>query len=218
MSDPHAHGAGSSEKKSNPLLLLFGVLGLLVFLLFFYFNRELVGVFTKILYFIEFICIVAIGFMLHKLWYFMKLFAKTGGAIVHDYESKLKHHHEHNDKNVDIKGRYKLALDYLNSENEVEWQIGIVELDNFIRLSLLSLGYVGETTIELIDDAKTKGLKHADAAEDVAYMRKKLKSKTIKFNLDRKEIDQLLEKFLVFKKSVLPENHAANNHEHDEHH
>jgi hypothetical protein len=149
--------------------------------------------------------------MAYKLVFFMREFSKFGNQILHNYESKLKHHHDHTDEKAQLKNKYSLASQYIHSPNSSEWKIGLVELDNFVRMSLHDKGYSGETTLELIKDAKEKGYVHIKEAEDVAYLRQRLKQKGHEFDFSQKDLLILLKNFDEFKKTVIPEELSGHN-------
>lgn len=216
MSDPHGHGGGSSGVNINPRALAIGAFLFVVFVIYFYFNPDYASTFIYILNIVQVICFIIILLMGYKLWYFMKEFSKTGGEIVHNYESKLKHHHEHVDENASLKSKYTLAMEHLHSKNKDEWKIGLIELDNFIRFALIEKGYNGSTTIELVKEAKEKGHESITKAEDIAYLRQRLKTKGNEFDFTQKDLEKVLEHFDDFKKTVLPEDEHS--HHHDEHH
>lgn len=218
MSDAHGHDEKKSGTSTNPTvfyLKLFGYTSLfIVFAIYFYIFPDAATTFMYFLYGVEFLSFLLLAYLMHRLWMFMKEFAKTGGEIVKNYEDKIKHHHEHVVGNEQLEERYELAMKQLNSPNEEEWKTGLIELDSFIRLSLLDKGYVGGTTIDLLKDAKEKGHKHTQEAENIAHVRKLLKSQGVKFNYPKKNIDILLSVFDKFKKTLDP----VDSHSHEPHH
>lgn len=214
MSDPHGHGGGGGEgKKINPIYLGVGAVFFIVFVVYFYFNPSSVDTLTIILHVIQGVCVLIMLFLFFKLEKFRKAFADNGAAIVHNYESKLKHHHDHVELKADLKSKYGLAVEHIHSKSENEWKTGLIELDNFIRMALVDAHYEGETTIDLINDAKSKGHKHIGVAEDIAYLRQRLKSKGLQFDFTRKDLEILLDKFQAFKKTVLPDEESSHGHD-----
>ena len=215
MSDPHGHGGGEGGINISPMGLAIGLAFLIVFSIYFYLNPNHAKSFIFVLNIIQVICVGVLLFMLHKLWYFMNEFFKNGSAIVQNYESKLKHHHEHIDDKANLKSKYNLAMQYIHSRNENEWKIGLVELDNFIRLGLLDKGYIGATTIELVKNAAEKGHEGIKAADDVAHLRQRLKLKGSQFDFTQEDLNLVLKNFDKFKKTIL----LDDGHEHhDDHH
>ncbi len=218
MSDPHGHGGGGgSGANISPTTFGIALVILVVFIVYFYLNPDYASNLIYILNIVQIICVMIIIFMANKLWSFMKKFAENGAEIVKNYESKLKHHHEHIDEKAGLKNKYALAIEHLKSHTENEWKTGLVEIDNFIRMSLLSLGYEGGTTIDVINDAKAKGFQDLDAAENFAYLRKHLKEKGAQFDFSREDLELLVEKFKSFKEKIIPsENHEEGHN--DPHH
>jgi hypothetical protein len=106
----------------------------------------------------------------------------------------------------------------LNSHTESEWKTGLIELDNFIRMALIDQGYVGSTTLELLKDAKEKGHQFIKNAEDIAYLRQRLKSAGNRFDFTHEDIQLLVDKFTDFKNTIIPEeDRGHNSHGHETH-
>ncbi len=215
MSDPHGHGGDSSGVNISPRTFAVIVVLFIVFVIYFYFNLSQADTFIYILNVVQVFSFILIMIMSYKLWGFMKLFSKTGAEIVENYESKLKHHHDHEEKDSSLKSKYALAMEHLHSKNEEEWKIGLIELDNFIRLSLLEKRYSGSTTLELVKDAKEKGHESITKAEDIAYLRQRLKEKGNQFDFTQKDLETILKSFNDFKKTVLQD---SEHNSHDNHH
>lgn len=222
MSDPHGHGDAKGGSTSPFWFYTKFVVFPIVFVagtVYFYFNPSVADYFVYFLNLIQAICLLLIIFMFYKLEEYRNQFAATGASIVKNYEDKLEHHHDHVDDKAYLKERYDLAMQQLNSHADSEWKTGLVELDNFIRMALLDKGYVGNITLELVKDAKEKGLEHIEEAENIAFLRQLLKTKGVQFSYPRKDLEILLHRFDDFKKIILPggENSHGDSAHHDDH-
>ncbi len=211
-----SHGHGHDDKghhgDEHVSVWTYIKLGLAVFIFIFcvlysYFNPDFTNTFITILNIIQIFTLVIIAFLAYKLWFFMKEFSKTGGEIVSNYESKIKHHHHEHNGHSQLEEKYNNAMQQLSSVVDSEWKSGLVELDNYIRLVLLEKNYAGDTTLELLNDAKLKGLKHVEEAENIAYLRKRLKTKGVHFDFSKQELDILVKKFAEFRKILNENNH-----------
>ncbi len=87
----------------------------------------------------------------------------------HDADGHGEHDDHHHDDKPKVatniyEERFYRAEAHIKSPHKEEWKTGLVEMDKLLKDLLIKKGYNGDTVLELLEDAKSKGLIHPDDA------------------------------------------------------
>jgi hypothetical protein len=83
------------------------------------------------------------------------------------------------ERNLNPKWKYILTL--IESPNESDWRVAIIEADTLLEDSLKERGLVGNTMAELLEEAKANGYSGMQSAWDAHLVRNKIAHEGIDF-------------------------------------
>ncbi len=117
---------------------------------------------------ISILCIFIIVFSLVRM-YEIQVFDKA--EIEHEINEALAKDKER-DRNLNPRWKYILTL--VESPNESDWRIAIMEADTLMEESLKDRGLVGNTMAELLEEARSNGYPSIQSAWDAHLIRNKI--------------------------------------------
>ena len=189
--DGHGASAGGADLKTIGKTALWAVAIVFVItfaILIVIVNPDTAQTFIYFLNALQVLFLFVIGFCFYKLQDLRKRYLATCHEIDHLYADKNgqghathghgdahghdEHGHgEHDDHHHDDKPkvatniyeeRFYRAEAHIKSPHKEEWKTGLVEMDKLLKDLLIKKGYNGDTVLELLENAKSKGLIHSD--------------------------------------------------------
>jgi len=83
--------------------------------------------------------------------------------------------------------RWERILAHINSENESDWRLAILEADMILEEMLTSMGYHGETIAEQLQGIEKSDFQSLDEAWEAHKIRNKIAHEGMNYNLLRRE-------------------------------
>lgn len=159
--------------------------------------------FLKFLYFLEIFLGVVLVFLFFKFIDFTYKFQEWNDKIGAFYESKYKPDAKLEAPKDSIQDKYDKAIGHIYSNNKDEWKSGVLELDQYMREFLKAHGHKGDTIPDLLNDAKQKGVKYLDYAENVHILRNLVVKKGIHFEYPKEKVEKVASLFQIFREEYL---------------
>ncbi len=117
---------------------------------------------------ISVLCLVIIIFSLVRM-YEIQVFDRE--EIDHEIAHALARDREREKK---LNPRWKYILTLVESPNESDWRVAIIESDSLLEETLRDKGLVGDTMSELLDEAQANGYQRIQDAWDAHIVRNKI--------------------------------------------
>jgi hypothetical protein len=110
----------------------------------------------------------------------------TKAEVIHAHNPKVVAHEVQPPKEIEyIKHpRWAMVEDYMASEHEALWRIGILEADNLLHDTMRAAGYPGQDLGEMLKEANFRSI---DLAWDAHKMRNKIAHEGMKFTLTERD-------------------------------
>lgn len=131
--------------------------------------------------FISILALIIIIFSLVRM-YEIQVFDKE--EIDHEIAHALAKDKER-DRNLNPRWKYVLTL--IESPNESDWRISIIEADTLLEESLKDRGLVGNTMAELLEEAKSNGYHGIQSAWDAHLVRNRIAHEGQNFSISQVE-------------------------------
>lgn len=135
---------------------------------------------------ISILCIVIIIFSLVRLF---EIQAFDAMEIEHEINHALAKDKEA-DRNSNPRWKYILTL--VDSPNESDWRIAIMEADSLLEESFKERGIAGNTMADLLEEAKTNGYPGVQGAWDAHIIRNKIAHEGTEFPLSQVEARRVI--------------------------
>lgn len=113
----------------------------------------------------------------------------------HEINEALRHEEE---KNRDENPRWHYILTLIESPNESDWRVAIIEADTMLEELLREKGVPGDTTAELLEGARSNGYLHIQDAWDAHLIRNKITHQGSEFPLSQVEARRVMKLFQNF--------------------
>jgi len=139
---------------------------------------EIIGLISM---FISILALVIIIFSLVRM-YEIQVFDKE--EIDHEIAHALAKDKER-DRNLNPRWKYVLTL--IESPNESDWRISIIEADTLLEETLKDRGLVGNTMAELLEEAKSNGYHGIQSAWDAHLVRNRIAHEGQNFSISQVE-------------------------------
>ena len=105
-----------------------------------------------------------------------------------EIEHEIKHAlAKQKERERDLNPRWKYILTLIESPNESDWRVAIIEADTLLENSLKERGLVGDTMSELLEEAKSNGYPSIQNAWDAHLIRNKIAHEGIDFSITQVE-------------------------------
>ena len=88
--------------------------------------------------------------------------------------------------------RWSVVLQYLFSENEGDWKLGVIEADSMLEELMTQLGFKGENLGEKLKGADQEKFRNLTAAWEVHTIRNKIAHEGSDFILSQREAKRVI--------------------------
>ncbi len=102
------------------------------------------------------------------------------------------------DKDRDENPRWHYILTLIESPNESDWRVAIIEADSMLEEELRDRGFTGDTASELLEGARTSGYASIQNAWDAHLVRNKIAHQGSEFALSQVEGRRYIKMFQNF--------------------
>jgi len=115
----------------------------------------------------------------------------------HEIEEYAKKHSEMEKESWEKRGnfenkRWSVVLQYLFSENEGDWKLGVIEADSMLEELMTQLGFKGENLGEKLKGADQEKFRNLTAAWEVHTIRNKIAHEGSDFILSQREAKRVI--------------------------
>jgi len=138
------------------------------------------------------ICLALIIFSLVRL---VEIQTSDKGEIEHEIHTALMKQKE-KERNTNPRWHYILTL--IESPNDSDWRVAIIEADSMMEEALKEKGVVGDTVSELLEEAKSDGYMHIQDAWDAHLVRNQIAHDGSDFPLSQVEGRRVIKMFQNF--------------------
>ena len=96
------------------------------------------------------------------------------------------------EKDRDLNPRWKYILTLLESPNESDWRVAIIESDTLLEEAFRERGLVGNTMSELLEEAKMNGYTSIQNAWDAHLVRNKIAHEGMNYPITQVEVRRVI--------------------------
>ncbi len=139
--------------------------------------------------FLSIICVALILYSLVRMW---EIQLHEHHELDHEIKSALARRKEA-EKNENPRWHYILTL--IESSNESDWRVAIIEADSMLEETLRERGFSGDTLSELLEGAKSGGLSTIQNAWDAHIVRNQIAHAGLDFPLTQVEGRRVIRMF-----------------------
>jgi hypothetical protein len=145
-----------------------------------------------------------ISMLLSIIFLFIIIFSIIRMIEIQIYDKKEIEHEIHNallkekEKERNANPRWYYILTLIESPNDSDWRVAIMEADSMMEESLRDQGLSGETVSELLEGAKSSGYRNIQNAWDAHLIRNKIAHEGSEFSLSQVEGRRVIKMFQNF--------------------
>jgi hypothetical protein len=96
------------------------------------------------------------------------------------------------ERDRDMNPRWKYILTLLESPNESDWRVAIIESDTLLEEAFRERGLVGNTMSELLEEAKMNGYSSIQSAWDAHLVRNKIAHEGLNYPITQVEVRRVV--------------------------